>query len=145
MEKWKTECNPGKQIAVTILCIGLGMALAIGFHDYSGPDTANGKAGFLLGILLLLIGVIGLLAQGKQIVIVDPVVRQVIIEDKSLFGSKKRKIRFPDITGISIGYLGKKTNFVNNYYLVLIISRCNQYNEMLKILFIRTGRNFYMI
>jgi hypothetical protein len=42
---------------------------------------SNAMAGFLLGVLLLFIGVAGFLLSGKQTVVVDPKSRRITIED----------------------------------------------------------------
>jgi hypothetical protein len=78
-------------------------------------------------MLLLLIGIAGLLAGGKQTVVVDPKERRITIEDSNHFRTKKRSILFSDIVGISIGYLGKKSNYVTWYYLVLKLKSGEDY------------------
>ena len=86
-------------------------------------------AGFLLGVLLLVIGAAGLLVSGTQTVIVDPALRRIVVEDKTVFsGRKRREIAFGEVTGISIGYLGKKSNFVQTYYLVLKLTNGQEYS-----------------
>jgi hypothetical protein len=37
MEKWESQSHPGKQIAVAIVCVGLGLTLAVGFYNFNGP------------------------------------------------------------------------------------------------------------
>jgi len=105
-------------IHYSMACAVVGLILVISFRDFRGFDT-NTTAGFLLGLLLLLIGVACFLVSGKQTVIVDPKVHRITIEDSNRFRSKKRSIPFSDIVGISIGYLGKRSNYVTWYYLVL--------------------------
>ncbi|MBT0665581.1 hypothetical protein KI809_14830 [Geobacter pelophilus] len=101
-----------------MVCAAVGMILAIGCHGFEGIGSNTG-AGFLLGLLLLLIGVASLLTSGKQTVTVDPEKRSITIEDTNRFSTKKQTIPFSDIVGVGIGYLGKKSNFVTWYYLVL--------------------------
>jgi hypothetical protein len=84
-------------------------------------------AGFLLGVLLLLIGVAAFLAGGKQTVVVDPKARRITIEDSNRFRTKERSIPFSDISGIGIGYLGKRSNSVTWYYLVLRLRSGEEY------------------
>jgi len=127
MENWKSQSHPGKQIAVAIVCIGLGLALVVGFHNFNGPGMTNSKAGFFLGLLLLLIGIMAFLAQGRQTVVVDPAARRITIEDKSRFGTKRRSIGFHDIVEVSIGSLGKRSNYVTIYYLVLKLRNGEEY------------------
>lgn len=99
-------------------CTIAGMILMIGFRNFESGGS-NTMAGFLLGLLLLLIGVPGLLMNGKQTVLVDPKTRRIAIEDSNRFRTKNRSIPFSDIVGVSIGYLGKRSNNVTWYYLVL--------------------------
>ncbi len=118
MESWKSQNNPGKQKILSVVCAAVGMILTIGCHGLGGIGSDAGL-GFLLGLLLLLIGVAGFLTSGKQTVIVDPEKRFITIQDSNRFSTKKRTIPFSDIVDVSIGYLGKKSNFVKWFYLVL--------------------------
>lgn len=118
MDLWKSQSNPGKQMVLSVACAAVGMILAIGFRDF-GNLGSNAMAGFLLGLLLLLIGIPGFLLSGKQTVIVDPKTRCITIEDSNRLRTKKRSIPFSEIVHVSIGYLGKRSNYVTWYYLVL--------------------------
>lgn len=108
-------------------CAAVGLALLIGFRDFSGSGS-NAMAGFLLGALLLTIAVAGFLASGKQTVIVDPGTRRITVEDTNRFGTKSRSIPFSEVAGISIGYLGKRSNYVTWYYLVLKLRSGGDYS-----------------
>jgi hypothetical protein len=127
MEKWTSESRPGRQIVISILAIAAGLILVAGFHDFSGPGLTNSKAGFLLGVMILVIGAAGVLFHGKQSVTIDPAARRIIVEDKTRFGKKKRTIGFSEIIEIGIGYLGKRSNFVNCYYIVLKLRNGREY------------------
>ncbi len=127
MEKWKSESSPGIQMVLSVGCTAVGLVLAIGFYAPGRPVTANTQAGFLLGLLLLVIGVMGLLVQGKQTVVIDPATRRITVEDKTLLGSKRRVIKFQEIGEIHVGYLGKTSNFVRNYYLSLRLKSGEDY------------------
>jgi hypothetical protein len=118
MDIWTAQSNPGKQTMLSMMCAVIGLALAIGFRNFSGFST-NVMAGFFLGVFLLLIGVVGFLVSGKQTVVIDPKGRIITIEESNRFGTKKRIILFSDVVDVSIGYLGKRSNFVTWYYLVL--------------------------
>ncbi|MEN6474448.1 MAG: hypothetical protein ABFD81_10580 [Syntrophaceae bacterium] len=127
MEKWISKSQSGRQIASAVGCAVVGLALAIGFHDFTGPGPTNSLSGFLLGILLLVIGVLGVVLQGSQTVIVDPATRRISITDKTLFGTKRHIIAFSDIMQVSVGYLGKKSNLANFYSLVLELRNGKKY------------------
>jgi hypothetical protein len=127
MDLWQSQSNPGKQAILSVACAAAGLILVIGFRDFGGFGT-NTMAGFLLGLLLLLIGIPGFLLSGKQTIIVDPQTRRIIIEDSNRFQTKKRSIPFNDIAGVSIGYLGKRSNYVTCYYLVLKLRSGEDYS-----------------
>ncbi|MCX5733059.1 MAG: hypothetical protein NTW68_01855 [candidate division NC10 bacterium] len=126
MELWISHGNAGKQTVVSVVCSVLGLCLVTAFRDFSGAGT-NAMAGCLLGVLLLLIGVVGFLVSGKQTVVVDPGTRRITIEDSNRFGTKSRSIPFDAVVSVSVGYLGKKSNLVTWYYLVLRLSSGEEY------------------
>lgn len=119
MDSWTSQSNSDKQTVLSVACSVAGLVLAIAFRDFSSSG-GNARAGFLLGVLLLLIGVAGLLVSGKQTVIVDPRARRVTVKDSYLFGTKERSIPFGDVVAVSIGYLGKKSNLLLARLPVLI-------------------------
>lgn len=127
MDSWKFESNPGKQTALSLVCIAAGTALAVGFRHFDGSGMTNSLAGFLCGLLLLLIGIPGFLLTGKQTIVIDPRLRCIIVEDQNRFETKKRVIHFSEITDTGIGYVGKKSNFVDFYYIVLELKSGEKY------------------
>ncbi|MBH1975553.1 MAG: hypothetical protein I8H95_04405 [Rhodocyclales bacterium] len=127
MDSWKFESNLGKQTALSLACIAVGTILVIGFRHFDGSSMTNSVAGFLCGLLLLLIGISAFLVSGKQTIVVDPQRRRIVVEDKNRFGIKKRSIRFSEITDTSIGYIGKRSNFVNFYYIILELKSGEKY------------------
>lgn len=127
MDTWKSESSPGKQTTLSFVCIAIGAALAIGFRNFSGPGMTNILAGFLLGLLFLFIGIWGLLVSGRQTIVIDPEARCITVEDITRLRTKKRSILFGDIDEIKIGYLGKRSNFVICYYLILKLRNGEEY------------------
>lgn len=121
------QSNPVKQDLLSLGSSIVGLALVIGFRHFSTAGS-NDKAGFLLGVLLLIIGIAGFLTGGKQTVVIDPGKRRITVEDANRLGTKKRSIPFADITGVGIGYLGKRSNFVNWYYLQLELRSGEMYS-----------------
>jgi hypothetical protein len=84
-------------------------------------------AGFLLGVLLLVGGVLGFLLTGPQTIVVDPRMRVITVEDVNRFGRMKRVIPFGEIAAVSLGYLGKRSSRVEMHYLVLDLAGGEKY------------------
>jgi hypothetical protein len=127
MAPWRFESNPGKQTALSLACLAAGIVFMIVFRHFDGTGMTNSLAGFLLGLLLLLIGISAFLVRGKQTIVVDPRMRHIVVEDTNLFGTKKRLVPFSDIVHTGIGYLGKKSSFVNFYYINLKLRSGEEY------------------
>lgn len=113
-----SRSRPGRQVLLSAACAGVGLVLVVALRDF-GALGANARAGFLLGVLLLLIGIAGLVASGRQTVVVDPRSRRITVEHSRRFGKRKRSIPFEVIADVRLGFLGKKSNFVTYYYLSL--------------------------
>ena len=103
MDSWTSQSSSAKQTTLSVACAVVGLVLVIAFRHFSGSG-GNVMAGFLLGLLLLLIGVAGFLLSGKQTVIVNPKARHILVEDSNRFGTKKRSIPFSDVVAVGIGY-----------------------------------------
>lgn len=127
MDSWRSESNSGIQTALSLASIVVGITLVLGFRHFDGSGMTNSLAGFLLGLLLLLIGVSAFVVRGKQVIVVDSGVRQIIVEDTNLFGTNKRLIPFSDIVDTGIGYLGRASNFVIFYYINLKLMNGEEY------------------
>lgn len=118
MDPWTSRSDSGRQTLAAIGSAVVGVVLCVGFSGFAARG-ANALAGFLLGVLLLVIGVIAFLLTGPQTIVVDPKKRLIVVEDANRFGRLERAIPFGDVGEISVGYLGKKSNNVQWYYLVL--------------------------
>jgi hypothetical protein len=105
----------------------VGGILAIGFRHFHGPGMTNALAGFLLGLLLLGIGIAAVLLAGQQTTVVDPHTRTIFIKETSLLKTTQRTIPFDEIVEIAIGYLGKRSNGVTFYYLILKLRTGKEY------------------
>lgn len=119
MDTWRIESNPAKQTVLTWAIVVAGLALAYGFRNFDSSGFTNSLAGFLLGILLLIIGVPSILMVGKQTITVDPEARQITIEDASRFGTKSRIIAFNEIDDLHVSRLGNRSEGSVNYYVTL--------------------------
>lgn len=121
MDVWKSESSPWKQAMLSAGVFVVGLILIFLTRNFDEmADVANGRAGFYLGILLAASGLIGaMVGCKKQVTTVDPVTRAITVESTGIFGKKMKQIRFDEIEDISIGRLGKSSNFVVSYHLVL--------------------------
>ena len=128
MEKWVSENNPPKQIALSIGCTLVGLLLIYLCRDFGGSFDSNTFAGLLLGVLLLVIGVFAGVSTGKQTIIVDPDARRIVIRDNGLFGNKSRTILFREIAHVGIGFIGKKLSGVSFYFLLLKLHNGKEYS-----------------
>jgi hypothetical protein len=126
MELWISHSNCRKQIVLAGVSAVVGLVLMLGFNGLRGYNT-NAMAGFLLGVLLLVIGVIAMLMSGSETVVVDPNTRRVTVENSNLFGKKKRSILFSDIEDINVTFFGKKSNYITYYYLALSLRNGENY------------------
>ena len=119
---WRTESNPIKQTVASAAFIVIGAGMAIGFRIY-GAGLTGDKAGFLLGLLLLVLGLVMLLLGGKQAVTVDAKARRIVIESKSRFSTKSKEIRFEEIADASLGELGDREGGSISYHVVVKLKR----------------------
>jgi hypothetical protein len=140
MELWTSRSNSGKQMLLSAACALVGLILMFGFRDFRAFGT-NAMAGFLLGLLLLLIGVGAFLVSGRQTVVIDPKARSITVEDSNRLRAKKRLIPFSDVVGVGIGYLGKRSTGVTWYYLVLRLKSGEEYSLFAPGRFFEGGRD----
>ena len=128
MELWRAESNQRKQTVLSLVSVAAGLVLVTGFRDFHSSGMTNRMAGFLLGIFLLLIGVMAFASGGKQTIVVDPNARCITIEDTTYWGKKTRAIAFNEVVHVGIGYLGRHSNYVAIYYLVLKLRSGEDYS-----------------
>jgi hypothetical protein len=119
MNDWKIESNPVKQIALMIGCILVGLMLSIGFSDFDASEFSNSLAGFLLGVLLLIIGSYGLLENNRRTVTVNPKSRRIVIEDRSRFKQNRNTIAFEQVADVYVDEMGDTEGGSISYDVVL--------------------------
>lgn len=115
------------QTAAAVGAAVVGPLLVVAFRGFHRAGS-NEMAGFLLGVPLLALGLAGLVTTGTQTVTIDPALRRITVEDTDRFGSKERLIPFGDVASVHIGFLGKPSNYVKRYYLVLRLSNGAEYS-----------------
>jgi hypothetical protein len=116
---WKTESNGLTQRAASVAAVAVGAALAIGFRNVEGPGLVNSRAGFLLGLLLLAVGLGVLLFAEKEAVTVDTNTRRIVIERMSRFRKKTKEIRFEDVADAYVGEIGDREGGSILYHVVV--------------------------
>ena len=127
MEQWECRSNYGQQLAMALGCVVIGLVLAVGFRHFHGPGMTNAMAGFFLGLLLLGIGIASVVLTGQQSIRVDSATRSITIEERSPFKATRRVIALDEIAEITIGYIGKRSNYVTVYYLILTLRNGEEY------------------
>jgi len=127
MDIWKIESNPVKQTILTWAIVIVGLILAYGFRNYDGSYLSNSLSGFLLGILLLLVGVPGVFMIVKQTITIDRNSRQIVIEDVSRFKQKNQIIYFDEIDEVYVSRLGNRSEGSISYYVTLKLKSGNNY------------------
>ncbi len=116
---WRTESNGGKQLAASVAAVVVGSALAIGFRQFEGPGLTGSRAGFLLGLLLLAVGLGALLFAGKQIITVDTKARRILVEKINRFGRSAKTIHFVEVADAYVGELGDREGGSISYHVVV--------------------------
>lgn len=128
MSPWVSRSRPGSQLALAIGSSLVGAILVFGFRGF-GAAGQDALAGFLLGVMLLVIGLAGVAVSGTQTITVDSRTRLISIRDNTLLlGNRNRVIPFGDVASVSVGYVGKASNLVRHYYLVLHLVDGSEYS-----------------
>jgi hypothetical protein len=127
MEAWSIASNPRKQSVLTWAIIAVGLILAYGFRDFDSSGFTNSLAGFLLGLLLVAVGILAVIMGGPQLITVDPAGRRVVVEDMRRWGKKVRVIPFEDIGEVRVAQMGNRSDGSVSYYVSLHL---------------RTGKNY---
>jgi len=124
MNVWTAQSHPGRQ---SLLAWGMTLVGGVLTYTCRAATTSNTQAGFWTGLFLLALGVWGLLSVGTQTIVIDPQKRRITVTDQTRLGHKERVIRFGEITEVGIGYLGKRSNFVQCYSLSLLLRSGERY------------------
>ena len=119
MDAWKIESSPGKQAVLGWIILAIGLILAIGFSNFDSSGMTNSLAGFLLGLLLMFIGIVALWMRGKRSIVVDPEARGIVIEDSGRLGHEKRSISFEEVGEVYVDSLGDREGGSISYDVVL--------------------------
>lgn len=115
---WKTESSLTSQNLAMILTLAAGTALAIGFRQFEGPGFSGSRAGFLLGILMICIGVGMFLFGGRQVVAVEPRFRRIVVTRFTSLRESSKEIRFDEISEVYVGESGDQEGGSIRYHVV---------------------------
>lgn len=74
---WASHSDPRRQTLLAVGTVFVGIVLAWGCRGASFSAFSNETAGLLLGALLLVVGIGGFLARGRQTVTVHPGTRLI--------------------------------------------------------------------
>jgi len=121
METWREKSNHNNQIIISTLSAVVGIVLMIVSYDSINLNDISRTPGFMLGIFIFILGIYLFLMNSTQEIIINPNERLIKINDTNRFHTRSRTIAFDEVAKIKIGYLGKNSNFVENYYLVLTL------------------------
>ena len=103
---WTSESSAAEQHLSTAVTLIAGAALAIGFRQLEGPALSGNRAGFWLGVVLLVVGVGMFFFGGKQVITVEPGRQRIVITRQGRVRSRTQQIRFNDIAGVSVAENG---------------------------------------
>ena len=102
-----------------VMGVAVGLVFIMLVRQASSLSSVTSTSAFLLGLLILIIGLVALVMNGEQTITVDPKRRMVLIETKSRFGNKRRTIPFRDITDVSLGEIGDTEGGSISYFVKL--------------------------
>ncbi len=125
---WVTESNPTTQTLYAGVSAVLGAVFLWLCRGFTASFRDNTFAGFLLGLMLFVVGAVGLALVGRQRVTVDPDARSITVEDESRFGAKSRTIRFDEVSRVGISHLGKLSSGMQTWYVVLHLKSGEEYS-----------------
>ncbi len=118
MELWESSSDGRRQSALSLACLAIGLVLVLSLHDF-GASGSSRQAGFLLGVVLTLIGGASLAVAGRQSVVIDPRKRVLTVHDRRLVGDRLRTIAFSEISQVQVAYLQTRSHQVLQYFLQL--------------------------
>lgn len=115
---WRTESSTANQTFAAVAMFLLGTTLAIGFRGFEGPGFTQSRAAFVLGALLLVVGIGAFLFGSKQTIVVDTRSRRIIVENRSRLRQSEKEVPFKDISEVYVGEHGDKEGGSIRYYVL---------------------------
>lgn len=121
-DSWKTENSVPTQTTAGLLMVGVGLWLVYGFRHHGGPVMSDSFAGYLLGWMVLALGVTSLTWGGKVVVTVDGRRRCVVVEARNRFRTRRTTFLFKDVareSDVFVRSLGDRINGSMSYHVVV--------------------------
>jgi uncharacterized protein YutD len=115
---WVSVNNSAMQTVGSIGTIVVGLLLTIGARQTEDSSIGTISA-FLLGLLLLAVGMGTLIFGGKQTVTVDAKAQRITLEHKNRFRTSLKHIRFHEIVDGCVDEIGDKEGGSISYYVLL--------------------------
>lgn len=116
---WISRLNTGQLKLYGAIGVGVGLVFIMLVRQASSLSSVTSTSAFLLGLLILILGLVALVMNGEQVITVDPKRRMVLIETTSRFGKKQRLIPFRDIADVSLGEIGDIEGGSISYFVQL--------------------------
>jgi hypothetical protein len=118
MEIWRTESNLLRQHIETIFVFLLGVFLVGSGGPLDMAYLPLGSLQFRIGALCLCISFLAIVFSYRQIVMVIPVERRIVVTKKFIIGKRERVILLRDITSVSLLPFGTLSTIFGRRYFV---------------------------
>jgi hypothetical protein len=118
MNIWETRSNNRQQVVISGICLVAGIVLTVALRDY-GASGSNRQAGFLLGVVLLGLGIATLFAGSSQTVQVDVEKREIRILDQRIVGNQHHTVAFDQVQRVEVACLQTRSQHALRYFLQL--------------------------
>lgn len=120
MEPWIIQSNPKKSLATAVACLIVGAMILYLTQGVSFSAMSDRLAGWLLGMLLVVIAFGFLVTRLAQTVTVDPMKRTITVTDTTPWKSSERVIPFDTVESARVAFLGRRSNiWLQTYYVSL--------------------------
>jgi hypothetical protein len=116
---WVSRQDTGQLALYGVIAVAVGLGFIMLVRQASSLSSVTSTSAFLLGLLILILGLAALVMNGEQVISVDPKRRRVLIETASRFGKKRRIISFRDIANVSLGEIGDIEGGSISYFVQL--------------------------
>lgn len=115
-EIWTIESSKARNDFLAYIITAMGVALIVATRKQI-ELSQNAQAGFWLGILLLIIGILAIFYDENILVVVDPNQKKLRIQKTTRLGRRTSIIRFSEVERIYIATIGKRSSHLQSYLL----------------------------